>query len=194
MSSPQGRVGFMVQLWNWLDWILALVVLFSALSGAGEGLAKGVIGLASLIVGVAVAAGGYHSLGDTLGSSIRSRELAYGLAFFLLFVLVLIIGGLVARAAEKLVNTAGMGWLDRLLGLFFGLLRGIIVDAVVVMGLLAFAIRPEAVRKSQLAPWVMQESRAMAALMPPDLRRQFDAGLEALQRGLVKTEQRTREE
>jgi membrane protein required for colicin V production len=184
----------MLQLWNWLDWILALVVLFSVLSGAGEGLTKGIIGLASLIVGVAVAAGGYHSLGDTLASFVHSGELAYGIAFFLLFVLVLIVGGLVARAAEKLVKTAGIGWLDRLLGLFFGLLRGIIVDAVIVMALLAFAIKPEAVRKSQLAPRVMRESRAMAALMPPDLRRQFDAGLEALQRGLVKTGQRAREE
>jgi membrane protein required for colicin V production len=184
----------MVQLWNWLDWILALVVLFSVISGAGEGLVKGLVGLASLIVGVAVAAGGYRSFGDTLGSWIHSRELAYGLAFFILFVLVLIVGGLVAAAVEKLVNTAGIRWLDRLLGLFFGLLRGIIVDAVIVMALLAFAIKPEAVRRSQLAPWAIQESRAMAALMPPDLRRQFDAGLEALQRGLVKAEQRTREE
>jgi len=184
----------MMQLWNWLDWTLALVVLFSVLSGAGEGLTKGIIGLASLIVGVAVAAGGYHSFGDTLGSLVHSRELAYGLAFFILFVLVLIVGGLVARAAEKLVKTAGISWLDRFLGLFFGLLRGIIVDAVMLMALLAFAIKPEAVRQSQLAPRVMAGSRAMAALMPPDLRRQFEAGLEALQRGLVKTGQRAHEE
>lgn len=184
----------MVQFWNWLDWVLALIVLFSVLSGAGEGLTKGIIGLASLIVGVAVAAAGYHSLGDSLGSLIHSPELAYGLAFFALFVLVLIIGGLVAGAAEKLVKTAGIRWLDQLLGLFFGLLRGVIVDAVIVMALLAFAIKLEAVRRSQLAPRVMSGSRALAALMPPDLRREFDAGLEALQRGLVKAEQRTRQQ
>src|SRR5215469_11762465 len=98
----------MVQLWNWLDWMLALVVLFSVASGAGEGLTKGVIGLASLVVGVAVAAAGYHSLGNTLGSFIHSPDLAYGLAFFTLFVLVLIAGALVGRLAEKLVNTAGI--------------------------------------------------------------------------------------
>jgi len=184
----------MVQLWNWLDWVLALVVLFSVASGAGEGLTKGIIGLASLIVGLAVAASGYHSLGETLGSIIHSHELAYGVAFFTLFVLVLIIGGLVARLAEKLVNTAGIRWLDRLLGLVFGLLRGVIVDAVIVMALLAFAIKPEAVRQSQLAPKVMSGSRAMAALMPPELRRQFNAGLEALERGLVKTGERAREQ
>jgi membrane protein required for colicin V production len=183
----------MVQLWNWLDWVLALVVFFSVLSGASEGLTKGIIGLASLVVGVAVAAAGYHSFGDTLGSFIHSHELAYGLAFFILFVLVLIVGGLVARMAERLVKTAGIRWLDRLLGLFFGLVRGIVVDAVIVMALLAFAIKPEAVRGSQLAPKVMDGSRAMAALMPPELRRQFDAGLEALQRGLVKTGERARE-
>ena len=184
----------MVQLWNWLDWILALVVLFSVVSGAGEGLTKGIIGLASLIVGVAAAAAGYHSLGDTLGSLVHSRELAYGLAFFTLFVLVLIVGALVARLTEKLVNTAGIRWIDRLLGLFFGLVRGMIVDAVIVMALLAFAIRPAAVRRSQLAPKVMDGSRALAALMPPELRRQFDAGLAALERGLVSAGERTREQ
>ena len=182
----------MVQLWNWLDWILALVVLFSVVSGAGEGLTRGIIGLASLVVGLAVAAAGYHSLGDTLGAFIHSHELAYGLAFFALFVLVLIAGSLVARLAQKLVNTAGIRWLDRLLGLLFGLLRGIIVDAVIVMALLAFAIKPEAVRRSQLAPKVMDGSRALAALMPPELRRQFDAGLAALERGLVNAGERTR--
>jgi membrane protein required for colicin V production len=182
----------MVQHWNWLDWILALVVLFSVVSGAGEGLTKGIIGLASLVVGLALAAAGYHSFGDALGSLIHSRELAYGVAFFTLFVLVLIVGSLVARLAEKLVNTAGIRWLDRLLGLFFGLLRGIIADAVIVMVLLGFAIKPEAVRQSQLAPKVMDGSRALAALMPPDLRRQFDAGLAALERGLVKAGERTR--
>ncbi len=182
----------MVQLWNWLDWILALVVLFSVVSGAGEGLTKGLIGLASLIMGLAVAAAGYHSLGDTLGPVIHSHDLAYGLAFFALFVLVLIVGGLVAHLAEKLVNTAGIRWLDRLLGLLFGLLRGVIVDAIIVMALLAFAIKPDAVRRSRLAPKVMDGSRALAALMPPELRTQFDAGLAALERGLVNAGERTR--
>jgi len=171
----------MFNLWNWLDWALALIVLLSTLSGVSEGFTRGLI----------VAASGYQALGDRLGAYIHSASLAHGVAFLILFVAVLIVGGLIAGFAQKLVKTAGMRWLDRFLGLFFGLLRGILVDAVVIMAMLAFSIKAEAVRSSHLTPSIIRASQATAALMPPEFRKRFDAGLDDLKRALVKAEKRT---
>ncbi|HEY6293503.1 MAG TPA: CvpA family protein [Terriglobia bacterium] len=182
-----------MHVWNWLDWALALIVLFSVVSGVGEGFTRGLIGLASLVVGLAVAAGGYRGLGGGLSTVIHSHDLAYGVAFLILFIAVVLIGAIISHLAEKLLKTAGIRSFDRLLGLFFGLLRGILFDAIVLMALLAFGIQSQAVRASRLAPSVMQGSRAMAALMPADLRAEFDAGLEKLKGGLVKTEERGKE-
>jgi membrane protein required for colicin V production len=184
---------FDFHLWNWLDWVLALIVLGSVLSGASEGLVRGVVGLASLVIGLIVAAEGYQALGERLGSFIHSPDVAHAVAFLLLFLLVLAVGALIAGFLQKMLKEIGLGWFDRLLGLFFGLVRGVIVDAVVIMALLAFSIKVEAVKNSRLAPAVVHESRLMAAVMPADLRQDFNAGLEDVKRGLVKTEGKIKE-
>jgi membrane protein required for colicin V production len=180
-------------LWNWLDWILALIVVVSVLSGASEGFVRGLVGLISLFVGLIVAAEGYHTLGAKLGAFIHSADIAQGIAFLLLFLLVIVVGSLLAGFVQKVLKEAGLSWFDRLLGLLFGLIRGVIMDAVVIMAMLAFGIEVEVVRTSRLTPSVIRESRTMAALMPPDLRREFNAGLEDLKRGLVKTEGKIKE-
>jgi membrane protein required for colicin V production len=181
------------QLWNWLDWLLALIVLFSVLSGASEGFVRGLVGLASLVVGLVVAARGYHALGAWLGSFIHSSDVAHAVAFLLLFMLVVVAGSVLSGVIERLLRDVGLSWFDRLLGLFFGVIRGIIVDAVVVMAMLAFGIKVDAVRNSRLTPTVIHESSMMAALMPPELHQEFDTGLDDLKRGLVKTEDKLKE-
>jgi membrane protein required for colicin V production len=180
-------------LWNWLDWLLALIVVFSVLSGASEGFVRGLVGLASLVVGLIVAAEGYHALGAWLGSFISSSDVAHAVAFLLLFLVVIIVGSLIAGVIQRVLKDVGLSWFDRLLGLFFGVIRGVIVDAVVIMAMLAFGIKAEAVKNSRLTPTVIHESSVMAATMPPDLHKEFDTGLEELKRGLVKTEGKIKE-
>ena len=180
-------------LWIWLDWLLAFIVLVSVLSGASEGLTRALIGLASLAAGLIVAAAGYQALGARLGAFIHSPDVARGTAFLLLFLLVIIAGALIASLIQKVLKDAGLSWFDRILGLFFGFVRGVIMAAVVIMAMLAFGIKSEAVKNSRLTPSIIRESRTMAGIMPPDLRRQFDAGLEDLKRGLVKTEGKIKE-
>jgi membrane protein required for colicin V production len=182
-----------LHLWNWLDWLLALIVLFSVLGGANEGFVRGLIGLASLVVGVAVAAAGYRGLGNALGAWIHSQDAAYGAAFLALFILVLIVGSIISSIAAKLVKEAGIRWLDKLLGLAFGLVRGLVADAIVIMVMVAFALAPEALKGSQLRPMTMNAARAMVAVMPSDLRQHFAAGLEEIQRQFVRTEKRIRD-
>src|SRR5580700_4192364 len=113
-------------LWNWLDWLLALIVVLSVLSGGSEGFVRGLVGLASLVVGLIVAAEGYQSLGARLSSFIHSPDIAHAVAFLLLFMLVVIVGSLIAGAVQRVLKDVGLSWFDRLLGLFFGLIRGII--------------------------------------------------------------------
>jgi membrane protein required for colicin V production len=177
-----------VEVWNWLDWVLALIVLFSVLGGAHEGFVRGLIGLASLVAGLAVAAAGYHGLGNALSTWIHSQEVAYGVAFLVLFMLIVIAGAIISAIAAKLVKEAGIRWLDRLLGLAFGLLRGLIADAIVIMVMLAFALAPTAIKNSQLRPVTMSSVRTMVEMMPYDLREHFSTGLKDVEHQFVRTE------
>lgn len=54
------------------------------------------------------------------------------LAYAVVFVAALIVWGVLAWLASRLVKVAGLGWLDRLLGGLFGVLRGVLVMLVLV--------------------------------------------------------------
>ncbi len=84
----------------------------------------------------------------------------------------MILGGLLGRLLAMLFKWVGLSWLDRLLGGVFGLVRGALVAAVVVMALLAFAPAPppRSVVGSRIAPYAMDAARVMAALAPRELR------------------------
>ncbi len=89
---------------------------------------------------------------------------------------------------RKLIKSAGIEWFDRFLGGVFGLVRGVLVDAILLMALVAFAIKPEAVRQSVLAPYVTTGARAIALVMPGSLRAQFHLGFDKFQEELIQTD------
>lgn len=164
--------------WNWLDCILAVIVVASILTAIMKGFVRELISLASVLIGLVVAAFGYNRAAGWFEDLTKSHEIALGLGFLCLFLGVLIIGALVGWVARKLIKTAGIQWFDRFLGAVFGLVRGVLVDAVLLMILMAYAIKPDAVRQSSLAPYVTTGARVIALVMPESLRAQFHTGFE----------------
>jgi membrane protein required for colicin V production len=70
------------------------------------------------------------------------------------------------------VKGIGLRWFDRLLGAAFGLLRGIVVSAVIVLALAAFA--PQwGLQQSRIAPFMLVTSRALIWAAPAELRQRF---------------------
>lgn len=171
--------------WNWLDCILAVIVVASIVSAMVKGFVRELISLASVVIGLVVAAFGYSRAAVWFEDLTKSHEIALGMGFLVLFLGVLIVGALVGVVARKLIKTAGIQWFDRFLGGAFGLVRGILVDAIVLMALVAFAIKPDAVRQSALAPYVTTGGRAIALVMPGNLRDQFHLGLEKFHEAII---------
>lgn len=176
---------------NWLDCILAAVVLVSVIAAAIKGFVRELISLASVIAGLAVAALGYRRAGLWFEDLTRSHEIALGLGFLSLFLLTLVVGILVSVLARKLIQKAGLQWFDRLLGGVFGLIRGVAVDCVLLMALVAFSIKVEAVQQSKLAPYVATGARVVALAMPGELKAQFQAGFEKFRQALAQQDKKT---
>lgn len=164
--------------WNWLDGILAAIVVASVVTAMMKGFVQELISLATVLIGLVVAAIGYTRAAVWFDDLTKSHEIALGLGFLVLFLGTMIAGALVGIVARRLIKTAGIQWFDRFLGGIFGLVRGVLVDAVVLMIMLAFAIKPDVVQQSALAPYVTTGTRAIAMVMPGDLRAQFQSGFE----------------
>jgi membrane protein required for colicin V production len=177
--------------WNWLDWVLAAIVVASVVTAIMKGFVQELISLAAVVIALVVAAFGYPRAAWWFEDLTKSHEIALGLGFLVLFVGTLLAGALVGVLARKLIKTAGIQWFDRFLGGLFGLVRGVLVDAILLMAMLAFAIKPDAVRQSALAPYVTTGTRVIALVMPESLRAQFHLGFEKFREALIPSDKGT---
>ncbi len=176
--------------WNWLDWMLVTVVVASVVAAILKGFVRELVSLASVVAGLAVAALGYRGVGVWFEDLTRSEEVALGAGFLTLFIATLLIGALVSVLARKLIKTAGVQRFDRILGGIFGLIRGVAVDSVLLLALVAFGIKSEAVQRSSLAPYVTTGARVLALAMPGDLKTQFGAGFEKFRQALIQSDKK----
>ncbi|MGD1157311.1 MAG: CvpA family protein [Terriglobia bacterium] len=176
--------------WNWLDWILAAIIVASAVTAMRKGFVQELISLASVVVGLVVAAIGYPRAALWFEDLTKSHEIALGLGFLVLFLGTLLVGAIVGMLARKLIETAGIQWFDRFLGGIFGLVRGVLVDAILLMAMVAFAIKPDSVRQSALVPYVTTGTRVIAFVMPGNLKAQFRLGFQKFRESLIQHEKR----
>jgi membrane protein required for colicin V production len=159
--------------WNWLDWVMMIIMVVSIIMAIGKGLVRELISLAAVVVGIVVASLEYRRAAYWFQDLTKSQEIAWAAGFLAIFVLVLAVGGVASLVARFLIQQVGIEWFDRFLGGIFGLLRGLLIDSILLMVMMAFAVKPQAIEKSRLAPYVSNGARAMAYLMPSNLRNSF---------------------
>jgi membrane protein required for colicin V production len=176
--------------WNWLDWIFAAVVAISVVAAFMKGFVRELVSLAALIVGLVVAAAGYPRAALWFEDLTKSHEVASGLGFLVLFLGTLLLGSLVSLVLRKLVKGSGIQWFDRVLGAVFGLIRGVLVDCILLLVLVAFAIKPETVRQSTLAPYVTAGANFISLAMPANLKAQFQLGFEHFKEALIQNDKK----
>jgi membrane protein required for colicin V production len=118
---------------HWIDLVIVAIVVLSVAIGAFRGFIKESISLATWIIAIIVAWIYHPDLASVFVGHIDSPTLRLGIAFAILFIVTLIIGGLVNFVLGELVEKTGLTGTDRVLGAVFGVLRGILVVAVLVL-------------------------------------------------------------
>jgi membrane protein required for colicin V production len=77
---------------------------------------------------------------------------------------------------RKTVKAIGLGFVDRLLGAAFGLLRGLLIGVAAMMAVTAFVPQAGSVQNSQLAPYFLRGVHAVSFVVPQDFQDQISAG------------------
>ncbi|HKJ89450.1 MAG TPA: CvpA family protein [Gammaproteobacteria bacterium] len=116
-----------------LDVIWLVIIGVSAAISLWRGFVREVFSLAAWILAVVVAARLGSPLARALDGTIADPHVRAVTAFLLLFFVTLLIASLVGVFAYRLVHSAGLKATDRSLGLFFGVLRGIVIVGIVVL-------------------------------------------------------------
>jgi len=164
------------------DWLIVVLVLLNVVSAAIQGFFAEALSMAGLVIGYIVAAWRYQRLAEWLMSFLKNEWLADIFGFLIIFFSILILFGIAARIARKLMKAAGLSGLDRFLGALLGVLKGGLVVAVVLMGMTAFTPTSKILENSQLAPYFLVVGRAAIWVAPSALRARFYEGLDFLHR------------
>jgi membrane protein required for colicin V production len=115
------------------DYTVIIIILLSALLGWWRGLVYEVLSLLGWVAAWVVARLFAASAAPYMPAGLGAESVRIAVAFVVLFVATLIVGGIATWLLSKLVKWVGLGWLDGLLGTLFGMLRGVLVVLVLVI-------------------------------------------------------------
>lgn len=145
---------------NWLDIAILSVIGLSALISLVRGFTKESLSLIIWICAFVVANHYYDKLAVHF-TSFNDAIVRNGAAIATLFVATLIVGAIVNYVVGQLVQKTGLSGTDRVLGIVFGALRGVLIVAAVLFVMSAFTASQETEwwKNSQLVPqfsWIIR--------------------------------------
>jgi len=137
----------------WIDYAILAVIGISALISLVRGFVKEAVSLIVWISAFFVASSFYVNL-STFLTNISDQLLRNAASIAILFITTLILGALVNYIIGQLVSRTGLSGTDRVLGIVFGALRGVLVSAAVLFFMDAFTPASSSAwwQSSQLIP------------------------------------------
>jgi len=118
---------------NWVDLSILAIIGVSVTISVWRGFTKEVFSLIGWIVAAWLALSFADNLQSLLVSQIDSLSLRLVVAFAIIFVSTLLLAAVGNHLATQLIKNTGMGGTDRVVGIIFGVLRGCLVVAVLVL-------------------------------------------------------------
>ncbi len=138
---------------HWLDIVFLAIVAISTGISIFRGFIKEVLSLLAWIAAFFIAKHFYMQAETYLASSIDNPTARSVLAWLGLFLGSLLTFGLINHFIAKLVSKLGLSSVDRMLGMAFGALRGVLIITIVILSLKHLTPLPE-------EPW-WQHSRLL---------------------------------
>lgn len=160
---------------NWADYAIVGILALSVLIGLWRGFVSEVLALGVWIAAVWVAWMFGDQVAGLFENSVSLPSARMVLGYGICFIGVLILGALLRFVMHKLVEGTGLSGSDRMFGMVFGLVRGVLVIVVGVM-LLGFTPFPRDPwwHQSQLLPSFRSAAEWMSQRLPDKLEQYID--------------------
>lgn len=161
----------------WLDYVLIAIIAVSALISLARGFVREAFSLAIWILAFWISWSFFRDLEPHFGSIIDSPTVRLGLAFGLLMLATLVVGGMVNYLLIQLIERTGMSGTDRFIGMVFGAARGVLLVAVLVLlaGLTTFP-QESWWSESRMVPYFEELAYWLRDLLPEDMAEYFRYG------------------
>lgn len=166
---------------NALDITICIIAGFCLVRGLFRGIIKEVASIVGVLVGFYGAYTYYPLIAKWLSQLIANKSYLYIISFFLAFSVIFFVIGFVGVVLKHIFKVSSLGWVDRILGGAFAVVKAILIVSVLLVALTAFLPKnAPVITNSRIAPHVSTASEKMAAAIPLEMKERFHENIEAL--------------
>jgi len=159
---------------NWADFSILSIIGISALISLFRGFVREALSVVGLAAAIWVAVTFYNQASDLLVNVISLPTGRRVIAFVALIVVSLLIAGLINHLIGKLVGKVGLTGTDRMLGVVFGVVRGVaIVGLLVLLAGLTQVPQDPWWQQSMLMEHFQKLAQMAIEFLPPDIVAHF---------------------
>src|SRR3990167_4123813 len=174
--------------YNWIDYLVLAIILWSIIAGFMRGLVKEIVSLITLVAAGIIAIIFANPLANWIASASYAQSLIssmsthlgvdtvqsvsyiiLGLSYIILFLAVLIIGAVIGSSISYAVAATGIGIINRILGGLFGMIRGVVIVIVIMFLVELTPLVGPAWAQSQFANSFQPAVNWLASLVSPKL-------------------------
>jgi membrane protein required for colicin V production len=117
----------------WVDIVIPSIIAISALFSLMRGFVREALSLLGWLAAFWIALTFAKDFADLLLTGISAPSVRVVVSFTILFVVTLVITAIINRLAGSLVTKTGLTGTDRMIGMIFGVARGVVVVCVMVL-------------------------------------------------------------
>ena len=168
---------------NPFDILIILILGYCLVRGLFRGLVKEVSSIIGVLGGFYAGFTYYPKLAKPLSELIHSIAYLNILSFLIIFCTVLAVVNVLGIIIKYLLNISFLGWVDRIGGLVFGIVKGALIVSILFIALTTFLPKGSAfIKNSTLAPHVAQVSEKMSKVVSKGMKREFSIKLGELKK------------
>jgi membrane protein required for colicin V production len=159
---------------NAFDVLIITILAYGLIRGVFRGLVREISSIVGILGGFYAAYTYYPRVANLISHLIENKAYLNILSYLIIFSAVVIIVGVLAVVIKYLLNIAYLGWVDRVSGAIFGLLKAGLVVCVLFIVLTAFLPQGNPfIKDSTLSPHVVGTSEILAKVLSKDMKANF---------------------
>jgi len=168
---------------NTFDIIISVIFGYCLVRGLFRGLIKELASIVGVLSGFYAAYTYYQEVARLMSDWISNTAYLNIVSFLMIFCFIFIVISIMGILIKYLLNIVFLGWVDRLFGAVFGMVKALLIAAVLLIMFTSFLPKGGTIIESSiLAPHVSMISEKMAKVISKDMKKQFQLNIEELKK------------
>lgn len=118
---------------HWVDYVILATIFLSILTGLFRGFVKEIVALLTWGLGLYASFLYAEKFEVLFTQHINDKTLRLVAAFVLILIIILMIGAIVSKILSTIMHKTGLSGPDKILGTFFGFIRGVLSVALIII-------------------------------------------------------------